>query len=465
MSIKHRMAAFSDLWQRYTDSFAFFWKRRHEHQSGLFNTDEAQFLPAALALQEQPVSSTLRWTAWLLMLMVVMVIGWAIMGRIDIIVNSPGKIIPSGYIKTIASVDVAAVTALHVEEGQTVHAGDLLIELDTTATDAEHDKAQSNANIANLQIARSKALIDAVDHLHQPMLPHVAGVNSKELAAEQSHLIGQYQDFRSKLDKIEANITQYRQDLSLATQQASDYKALAETHDVSDHAWLEKEQARIELDGKLTDAQHQRTALIASTKKDAYDALTDGTKQAVSSNEDARRAGEHSRLLALRAPVDGTVQQLTVHTIGGVVQAAQPLMLIVPEQKQVEVEAYVENKDIGFIHEGQPAAVKIDAFEYTKYGTVPAVVTHVSRDAIEDGGRAPTQNRQQDGASPDNGFKSLRYAVQITLDRNTMNIDGKTMTLSPGMSVNAEIKTGSRRIIDYILSPLQQHEHEALHER
>ena len=468
MSMNHRFAAYRELLNRYRIIFAHFWGERHTVKSGLFNEQEAEFLPAALALQEKPISSTVRLTAWVLMSLVVITILWSIFGKIDIIVNATGKIIPSGYTKTIASVDVAAVHALHVEEGQQVKAGDLLIELDTTATDTEHDKAVGDAHVAELQVARSKALINAINTLSTPHLPKINGVTEADWQAEQNHLTGQYQDFKSKLERFNGNIAHFAQDLPLATQTANNYKALSQTHDVSIQAWTEKEQARIELEGQLTDAEHQRDALITDTKKDAFDALTEGAKNDAASQQDAKRAGEHSKLLQLKAPVDGTVQQLTVHTIGGVVQAAQPLMLIVPAQKQVEVEAYLENKDIGFVHEGQPAAVKIDAFDYTKYGTIPAIVTHVSRDAIEDGKSDSSQSSNDGQSNSDkasNPSKGLRYSTKVTLDRTTINVDGKQMPLEDGMSVNVEIKTGTRRVIEYILSPLVQHEHEALHER
>ncbi|MBS0318075.1 MAG: HlyD family type I secretion periplasmic adaptor subunit, partial [Proteobacteria bacterium] len=213
------------------------------------------------------------------------------------------------------------------------------------------------------------------------------------------------------------------------------------------HAWMEKEQARIDLQGQLADARHQRAALVAQTAKDANDALLEGERIAGDSRQDARRAGEHSHLLRLTAPVDGTVQQLSVHTVGAAVPAAQPLMLIVPRRGPIEVEAFLQDKDIGFVREGQAAEVKIDAFEYTKYGTIPATVTHVSRDAIQD------------------EKKGLIYSVLLTLARSTINVEGRDMPLSAGMSVQAEIRTGTRRVIEYILSPLMQHAHESLHER
>src|SRR5690606_23142708 len=118
----------------------------------------------------------------------------------------------------------------------------------------------------------------------------------------------------------------------------------------------------------------QRTALIAHTRNEAYAAIADGDKIIAAVQQDRRRAGERSKLLKLTAPVDGTVQQLTVHTVGGVVPAAQPLMQIAPESDVVEVEAFIDNRDVGFVREGQSAAVKIDAFNYAKYGTVPATV-------------------------------------------------------------------------------------------
>jgi hemolysin D len=447
MTVKHRISAYWDLLKHYRTVFAYFWTRRKLMHTGLFNEQEADFLPAALSLQEKPISTTAKLTGRLLMLFVMVAVVWSILGHIDIIVNATGKIVPSGRTKTIASVDVASVKALHVQEGMPVKAGDLLIELDTSATDTEHDKAVGDASVALLQVARSKALIIAVDSLHPQHLAPIAGISGDQLRIEQSHLDGQYHDFMAKLSRTEGDIQRYGSALPLATQQAADYLALSKDGDVSVHAYLQKEQARIDLKGQLEDAKNQRSALITETKKDAEDALTEGNKDAESSQQDALRAGSHSKLLRLIAPVDGTVQQLTVNTVGGVVPAAQALMQIVPNEKQVEVEAFLENKDVGFVREGQEAEVKVDAYEYTKYGTIPAHVSHVSRDAIQD------------------DKKGLIYSVKVTLDRPDINVDGKTMPLSAGLSVTVDIKTGTRRVIEYILSPLMQYQHEGLHER
>ncbi|WP_044528911.1 HlyD family type I secretion periplasmic adaptor subunit, partial [Herbaspirillum sp. B65] len=227
----------------------------------------------------------------------------------------------------------------------------------------------------------------------------------------------------------------------------NDYQELMVDHTVSRHAWLEKEQARVDLQGQLTDARNQRAALLAQTQKEAHDSRLEAEKIIEAAQQDQRRADEHSKLLHLTAPVSGTVQQLNVHTIGGVVPAAQPLMQIVPEDGEIEVEAWLDNKDVGFVEVGQEVEVKVDAFDYTKYGTVAGRVVQVSRDAIQD------------------EKKGLVYSSRILLSRNTLGVDGRLLPLAAGLAVNVGIRTGSRRVIEYALSPLLRHQKEALHER
>jgi hemolysin D len=273
------------------------------------------------------------------------------------------------------------------------------------------------------------------------------GLDGKRVQDAQQHLQDQWLDYQAKLTRFEGEVRRYSQALPLATQRAQDYTELAKTNDVSQHAWLEKEQARIDLQGQLADAKHQKAALIAEARKTVQDALNDANRIAASSAQDVQKAMAHGDLLKLTAPVDGTVQQLSVHTVGGVVPAAQPLMQIVPKQATLEMEAFMENKDVGFVQAGQDAQVKIDAFEYTKYGTIPAKVSHVSKDAIQDEKRG------------------LIYSVKVVLTQPTINVNGREVPLSPGMSGSVEIKTGTRRVIEYVLAPLLQHGRESLRER
>jgi hemolysin D len=409
--------------------------------------DEAEFLPAALSLQAMPVSPAGRLVGRILMLLVVAVLVWAVLGKVDIVVTATGKVVPSGHTKAIASVEVGSVRALHVREGQSVKAGDVLVELDARAADSERDKARADALAAALQAARSRALIAAIDDGRAPALAAVPEVPRERWLEAQQHLHGQWLDYLAKRGRLEGEIQHALSALPLAAERARDYAALAETNDVSRHAYLEKEQARVDLEGQLAEARNQERALAAETRKTAQDTLADAERVLSDASLDAVRAGAHSDLLKLVAPVDGTVQQLTVHTIGGVVPAAQALMQVVPAQSTVEVEAFMENRDVGFVREGQAAAVEVDTFNYAKYGTVPARVTHVSRDAIEDEKRG------------------LMYSIRVALDRASIRTENGLARLTPGMSVTVQIKTGSRRVIEYVLSPLLQHVRESLHER
>ena len=445
--LKHRWQAWADLWRRYRDIFAHFWAQREAITPPSMQAHEAEFLPAALSIQNQPVSPAGRWVARILMGLVLFALVWATLGKIDIIANGQGKIIAGGYTKTITSVEVASVSGLHVTEGQSVKAGDLLIELDPRMTNSEHDKAEGDRQTALLQAARSRALLDALMRGVSPTLPPIDGVQPQLWQSAKAHLQDQWQDYLAKKTRLAGEIRGLQEAFPLAVQREADYEQLALTRDVSQHAWMEKKQARIDLQRQLDDAKNQLAALTAEARRTAQDALNDAQRIAAASAQEARRASAHGDLLKLYAPVDGTVQQLTVHTLGAAVPAAQPLMQIVPQQGDVELEAFIENKDVGFVQEGQAAQVKIETFEYTKYGTIEGKVSHVSRDAIQDEKRG------------------LIYSVKVLLSQNSIHVDGKDMLLSPGMSGSVEIKTGERRVIEYVLSPLIKHARESLRER
>lgn len=456
MSVRDRWNAYKELGARYAATWQYFWAQRDQLGSRLLTEEEAEFQPAALAVQERPPSKTLRVIAGVLIVMVCSALAWSILGHMDIVVNATGKVVPSARVKTVAAIDTASVRALHVLEGQKVQAGQALVELDTAVSDAEHDKAMGDATEAVLQIARSQALIDGLKR--RTGAPTLAdrqalrtrfgiGVPSASWIAAQQHLQGQYLDYEAKRQRLSASIANLEEQLPLASQLAASYKALAATQDVAHNEYLIKEQARVQLIGQLQEARQQRAGLEAETLRQALEEIASARRSAQASMQDATRFGALQRMYTLKAPVDGTVQQLTAHTIGGIVPAAQPLMQIVPLGGPVEVEAFIENKDKGFVHEGQTAAVKIDTYDYTKYGTIPGRVSHVSQDAIEDEKRG------------------LIYSVKVLLDRSELDVEGRPTRIAPGMAVNVEVKTGNRRIIEYVLSPLLRHTHEALNER
>jgi len=465
MSWQHKKDAFIDLYSRYKSVFGFWWAQRDLIKSPELRAHELEFLPATLSLQVAPVSPAGRWVARIILGLLLIVLVWSILGKIDIIVNGQGKIIAGGRTKTIASVEIAKVTAIHVSEGDSVKAGDLLIELDARGPDSERNKADGDRQLGLLQMERSKALLDAIDSNSPPTLEIIEGIEPTLFNNEVKHVADQWNDYIAKRNRISSQIRRFTQAHAIASRRAKDYHELSKDHDVSTHAYLEKEQARVDLEGQLDDAKMQLAALTAETRKTAQEDLHQATRLWSESTQDVNKASARSDLLKLYSPVDGVVQQLAVHTINGVVPATQALMLIVPDQRIVELEAYIDNKDIGFLKEGDTAHVKLDAYDYTKYGTIPAIVTHVSRDSIDFSGNGTGQLASKSGDAKAEGAKNLLYAVKVKLEQQSLSINGRAMSILPGMSGTVEIKTGERRIIEYVLSPLIATTSESLHER
>ena len=214
----------------------------------------------------------------------------------------------------------------------------------------------------------------------------------------------------------------------------------------------------------------QREQAVEEYRRTRLGELATAEAKAAGLAQDVVKAAEKSRLQSLRAPVDGTVQQLAVHTVGGVVTPAQALLEVVPLDSHLEIEAMVPNRDIGFVRAGQSAEIKVDTFNFTRYGLLHGTVLNVSADAIDrskpassdTGTKANSAN--SDSASEPQG-QELVYAARISLDRTSMEVDGNNVPLSPGMAVTVEIKTGAQRVITYLLSPLLRFKQESLHER
>jgi len=475
MSHALKFHAVTDLLKRYGAIFRHAWRERKNLDSRPRLPHEAQFLPAALELQETPVSPAPRIAMWLILCFALIALLWAIFGHMDVVATAHGKIVPNDRTKVIQPIETATVKAIRVSDGQAVKAGEVLIELDATTAEADSARLGNDLTTARLQAARARAMLAAIASGKPPALERMPDMEAGRLAQEQRILEGQYGEVQAKLARIDAEIAKREAELAstreivrklaqtapIARQRAQDFRDLVDKNFISRHGYLEKEQARIEQEGDLAtqrsrlkelaaslqEARSQRAALVAETRRIALDSLNEAEQKATSFGNELVKADTRGKLMTLTAPVDGTVQQLAVHTVGGVVTPAQPLMVIVPKDNPIEVEAYVENKDIGFVNPGQEAVVKIETFPFTKYGTIEARVTHVSNDAVNDEKRG------------------LIFPARINLQRATIQVENKTVNLSPGMAVTVEVKTAQRRVIEYFLSPLMQYKDESLRER
>jgi hemolysin D len=471
------MSAKRDLLNRYRQAWAHAWRQRKTMGAPQRLPHEVQFLPAALSLQEQPVHPLAHYIKWSIITFAALALLWACVGEIDVVATAQGRIVPSGKSKVIQPNEVAVVRAIHVEDGQQVRAGDLLVELDASQTGADVKRLASDLLAAEVDSARADALLTAIEADQPPAAigSRLPRASREQQQAAQNWLQGQYLELRSNVAQIQASIEQreaeigagestvasLRQTLPIARQLADDYKRLLERSFVAKHAWLEKEQARldqerdlavqqarlVELRAARREAEQRREGVIAQTRRAMLDLRHEAEQKVAALTQELHKAEQRDRLTRLTAPVEGTVQQLAIHTNGGVVTEAQPLMVIVPKDQPVEVEAMLENKDIGFVRPGQEVELKIETFTFTKYGVVPGTVTNISDDAIEDEKRG------------------LLYSMRIRLSENHIRVGDKDIPLTPGMAVSAEVKTDKRRVIEYFLSPLKQYVNESLDER
>ncbi|MFH1159138.1 MAG: HlyD family type I secretion periplasmic adaptor subunit [Pseudomonadota bacterium] len=460
------------------------------------NDPEVEFLPAALEVLETPPSPAGRATALLICTFFAVAIAWSYFGTVDIIATATGKIIPTGRTKIIQPMETGVVRAIHVQDGQQVKAGDVLVEIDTTISEAEQSRLQKELVVSQLEAARLRA---ALKMSADPVADFIApeGASSQQIELQRSQLISQVQEIKSKLTSLDnqiaqnegnraavaASIEKLTQSLPMLQERSkmrtelsdkgygSKLDTLTAQQDLVEHEQeLQVQQGRLaEAAGGVASLQEQRRQAEAEFSQKNLDSLAQAEQKGASLQQQLVQATQKYRLQTLTAPVDGTVQQLAIHTEGGVVTPAQALLAIVPKDSKLEIEAMVSNRDIGFIHEGQEAEIKVDTFNFTKYGFIDGKVLSISQDAI---------TQQKPPSSPDNANKSgaenetsepkgqeLVYATRVSLDKTQMQVDDRLVNLSPGMAVTVEIKTGTRRVMEYLLSPLFKHKQEALRER
>jgi hemolysin D len=460
--------------------------------------DELEFLPAALEIVETPASPVGRAIAGSLILFFCIALAWACFGYIDIIATAQGKIVPVGRVKVIQPLEAGTVTAIRVKDGDRVTEGQVLVELDHTITTSERNRIGHDLLRGRLDVARLKALRAGLDAGLMPVgFVPPAEAPDYEIIRTRAAMLAQAEQQAAKISGVDQQIAQKAAEAdSIAALIAKLEAALPLLIDAADvREKVMKMQfgnriAHLEAQLKLTDQRQEllvqkRRAVESSAARQALEFQREQTKaeyaRAIMTElaeaepklaqfaEDMIKAEKRLHDQTLRAPLAGTVQQLMLHTIGGVVTPAQALMVVVPAGSGVEIEAMVPNKDIGFVQDGDPAEIKIDTFNFTKYGLIHGRVITVSQDAImrdKPAGQADRAGQQGQGTrSSEPAGQELLYAARVSLEKTRMQIDNRMVELSPGMAVTVEIKTGQRRIIEYVLSPLLRYKQESLRER
>jgi hemolysin D len=457
--------------------------------------EEIAFLPAALEIVESPPSPLGRATAFSIIAIFAIAMTWACFGTVDIVAVAPGKLIPSSRTKTIQPFETGVVRSIEVRDGQLVKSGDVLVTLDTTMSAADLGHLKSDLMAARFDAARLKAALsgtrdplsvfvppddappDLVEMHRRFLISQVAEQNAKlgAIDGQVAQKEAERTTFKASIEKLRATLAPLQQRVEIRQhlfqkELGSKLTYLSELQElVGQQQEILIQQSRSnEADAAISMLAETRAKAVAEYERGLFEGLAKAEEKAAGLIQDVIKAEQRTSLQNLRAPIDGMVQQLAVHTIGGVVTPAQMLMMVVPTESRLEIEAMISNRDIGFVEVGQDAAIKIDTFNFTRYGLLQGKVLVISQDAI-------TRNKSPDRPGDTPGGtdttssepkgQELVYAARISVDRTQMEIENKRVNLSPGMAVTVEIKNGSRSIISYLLSPLLRYKQESLRER
>jgi hemolysin D len=452
---------------------------------------ERAFLPAALEIIETPPSPLGRVFALSICGFFATAAVWAYVGFVDIVAVASGKTVARSRTQVIQPLEPATVAAIRVHEGAKVAAGDILLELDPTAASAEVVKAAHDLTQAHLDVARLNALLgntseetiarisDAdVQETQRTLAQYQA--QRDELAARQRQIEREMSEKSADLIAANTLFERAKTSLPLAEEKAEIRRRVSEMQYGSRLAYLEAQQqlldARSELEVQkervaaasavLEGLERKKAELAATFRKAMLADLSRALTDEAAAHEALAKANHRKDLETLRAPIAGTVQQLTVRSVGGVVTPAQELMVVVPTDDAIDIEAVIPNREIGFIAPGQDVEIKVDAFPFTRYGLLHGTVVAVSRDAETGAPRAAPigSERPADQASAIEA-DHLIYTARIAVVGAALRVNGQPAQLLPGMTVRAEIKTGERRVLDFLLSPLEEYAHDSLRER
>lgn len=461
--------------------------------AGLQPTDR-EFLPAALELLETPPSPVRIAGLWLICAAFTVALAWSYFGKLDIHAIAQGRIQPSGRSKVIQPLEAGKVVAIGVENGSRVKAGDILLELDPTDSGADRETQTRELESARAEAARRAVAVavtrDGDATLNARPIAFDATVGPAVRRREELVLagdLGQLRSSRANLtaqlaekvatrDKLTASIHSRERGIALAKERVDMRTTLNDQGSLSRALVIEvlsqyesqvttqvsEKGQLVETEAAIKTVETKIAELVSQFVSDQTGKLAEAERKADKLAQELIKATAKNERSTLKAPISGTVQQLAVSTVGQVVSGGQSLMIVVPSEGPIEIEVMIQNQDIGFVKQGQSAVIKVEAFPFTRYGSITGTVQRVSRDAVEERDAQamadPMTAARPGGAQAGAGQHgpSLVFPALVRLERSTINVDGTEIALSPGMSVTVEILTGQRRAIDYVLSPLRE---------
>ncbi|MDQ1337636.1 MAG: rane fusion protein hemolysin [Campylobacterota bacterium] len=424
----------------------------------MFSTkDRHEFRPLLVEIEERPTSPLGRGLLWTILAFMVITTLWLFLAKIDVVVTARGKVIPSGEIKVLQPIETGVISSISVIEGDYVTKGEVLMEIDPSVTDTNLDSKLKNLELLNVEMARLTALVKNEEFYPSKI------TNDKNLLSTQKLIYDTKRSgYHQQLQLVTQQINQVDSQKKSITENIDRVKKLSDTavaraerlfevrdlitqeeyesarKDVIEYEeqTLVKEHEVNELDSKLTELIEQILFITQDYKNKLLEELTEKRKEATMLQVEIKSIQFKQSKQRLISPVDGYIGKLHVHTVGGVVTPAEKLITVIPKDAPLIIKATVLNQDSGFVKKGMQTAVKIDTFDFQKYGMIHGVVSHKADDSIDDEKLGPV------------------YEIYIEPKEHFLTVNSEKVFLHSGMSVTAEMKVGKRRVIEFFLYPL-----------
>ncbi len=409
---------------------------------------------------------------WLAAIFIVTAVIWANFARLDEVASASGRVVPVGQVKVIQHLEGGIVEKLLVVDGRKVKAGDALIELNLGLNKLNYDEVR--VQLDGLQLSRARLLSMANE---KPLeLPPALAKKYSDLARNERQLYRQSKrELESRLAGIgdraaqrdreireyQAQAAAVRQDLRLAREKVAIAEALRKDKLISKMEYLKLEQEVQRLRGQLSilwqsvakaraagsEVSQTRREVIARFKRELNEDLNRNEREIARLKERLRAAGQQADRAVIRSPIDGIVQNLKYHTIGGVVRPGDPVMEIVPLSEKMIVEMLLNPVDRGYVKVGQSATVKVTSYDFIRYGSLTGKVVRIAADTnISDQGQA-------------------YYKVVVETTSDFKGPDGQPLPIEPGMETMVDINTGDRTVLQYLIRPVLKLKSEAFRER
>lgn len=423
--------------------------------------DYHEFKPILAEIEEKSVNPLGRIILWSVFLLIVIALIALYIFEIDIIVTARGKVIPDGDVKVLQPLETGVIKRIMVKEGDFVKEGDILIEIDPTVEISDIQEKERLLSFHSLTKQRVQSLLTEKDF--KPSQDHENSALQMALYKSQKDYYletlkqkqKEMEEVQRLIDATEDEINKLKSILSLVQEEEKRYKVLSEIGAIPENKYREKLKEKVNLEREIDLRENQIKQNLARLERLKHEIETFKNSFNEKLLSEMANSYEKERLLSsditnirfkkskrfITSPVNGFVHLLAIKTVGGVVTPGQPLISIVPENTPLIIRAIVLNKDIGFVKEGQKCIIKVDTYDFQKYGTLEGEVKIVSPFSIED------KELGIDG-----------YPVYVKLNSTELRTkEGKIYKIKPGMSVLTEINIGKRRVIELIISPFIRH--------